>query len=165
MSALFNDAPVLHSAPSIAPCIAPCTQILNRSLHSALHHAPSVLNRSLHSVHHAPSMLNSSLHSALQHAPNILNCSCTLYRTMHSAFFGRIIKTLVKLQCSAPCISSYNMKATMCQQCCKSRSSKIYKFIGSMCYYEGQIVASTWLLTTWNSRSENVLQTIINHCL
>ena len=42
---------------------------------------------------------------------------------------GQIIKTLVKLQCSAPCISSYNMKATMCQQCCKSGSSKIYKFI------------------------------------
>ena len=36
---------------------------------------------------------------------------------------------LVKLQCSVPCISSYNMKATMCQQCCKSGSSKIYKFI------------------------------------
>ena len=42
---------------------------------------------------------------------------------------GRIIKTLVKLQYSAPCISSYNMKATMCQQCCKSGSSKIDKFI------------------------------------
>ena len=42
---------------------------------------------------------------------------------------GRIIKTIVKLQCSVPCISSYNMKARMCQQCCKSGSSKIYKFI------------------------------------
>ena len=42
---------------------------------------------------------------------------------------GQIFKTLVKLQCSAPCISSYNIKATMCQQCCKSGSSKIYKFI------------------------------------
>ena len=42
---------------------------------------------------------------------------------------GRIIKMLVKLQCSASCISIYNMKATMCQQCCKSGSSKIYKFI------------------------------------
>ena len=63
---------------------------------------------------------------------------------------GRIIKTLVKLQCSAPCIYiySYNMKATMCQQCCKSGSYKIYKFIVGrlyMCYYEGHIVASTWL--------------------
>ena len=44
-------------------------------------------------------------------------------------FWGRIIKTLIKLQYSAPCISSYNMKATLCQQCCKSGSSKIYKFI------------------------------------
>ena len=26
-----------------------------------------------------------------------------------------------------------------------------------MCYYEGHIVASTWLLTTWNSQSGNVL--------
>ena len=47
---------------------------------------------------------------------------------------GRIIKTLVKLQCSTPCISSYNMKATMCQQCCKSGSSKIYKFIVGRLY-------------------------------
>ena len=34
-----------------------------------------------------------------------------------------------------------------------------------MCYYEEHIVASTWLLTKWNSQSENVLQTIVNHCL
>ena len=47
---------------------------------------------------------------------------------------GRIIKMLVKLQCSAPCISSYNMKAAMCQQCCKSGSSKIYKFIVGRLY-------------------------------
>ena len=46
----------------------------------------------------------------------------------------RIIKTLVKLQCSAPCISSYNMKATMCQQCCKSGSSKTYKFVVGRLY-------------------------------
>ena len=82
---------------------------------------------------------------------------------------GRIIKTLVKLQCSAPCVSSYNMKATMCQQCCKSGSSKIYTVSslsgGCICYYEGHIVASTCLLTTWNSQSENVLQTIVNRCL
>ena len=73
---------------------------------------------------------------------------------------GRIIKTLVKLQCWAPCISSYNMKATMCQQCCKSGSSNIIYISsllgGCMCYYEGHIVASTWLLSTWNSQSENV---------
>ena len=43
-------------------------------------------------------------------------------------------KTLVKLQCSAPCISSYNMKATMYQQLCKSGSSKIYKFIVGRLY-------------------------------
>ena len=48
--------------------------------------------------------------------------------------WGRIIKTLVKLQCSAPCISSYNMKATMCQQCCKSGSYKINKFIFGKLY-------------------------------
>ena len=47
---------------------------------------------------------------------------------------GRIIKTLVKLQCSAPCSSRYNMKATMCQQCCKPGSSKIYKFIVGRLY-------------------------------
>ena len=47
---------------------------------------------------------------------------------------GRIIETVVKLQCSAPCISSYNMKATMCQQCCKLGSSKIYKFIVGRLY-------------------------------
>ena len=34
--------------------------------------------------------------------------------------YGLIIKTLVKLECSAPCSSSYKMKATMCQQYCKS---------------------------------------------
>ena len=34
-----------------------------------------------------------------------------------------------------------------------------------MCYYEGHIVASTWLLTTRNSQSENVLKTIVNNCL
>ena len=48
--------------------------------------------------------------------------------------WGQIIKTLVKLQCSAHCISSYNMKATMCQQCCKSESSKIYKSIVGRLY-------------------------------
>ena len=44
-------------------------------------------------------------------------------------FWGQIIKTLVKLLCSAPYISSYNIKATKCQQCCKSGSFKIYNFI------------------------------------
>ena len=47
---------------------------------------------------------------------------------------GPIIKSLVKLQCSTPCISSYNMKATMCPQYCKSGSSKIYKFIVGRLY-------------------------------
>ena len=31
-----------------------------------------------------------------------------------------------------------------------------------MCYYKGHIAATTWLHTTWNSQSENVLQTIVN---
>ena len=50
----------------------------------------------------------------------VLCCPCT----GPVLAYGRIIKTLVKLQYSAPCISSYNMKATMCQQCCKSGSPK-----------------------------------------
>ena len=80
----------------------------------------------------------------------------------HLTSWGRIIKTLVKLQCSVPCISSYNMKATMCQQRCKSGSSKIYKFIVGRLYVllRRAHLASTSLLTTCNSQSENVLQTI-----
>ena len=87
---------------------------------------------------------------------------CTALTANSLKYSGRIIKTLVKLQCSTPCISSYNMKATMCQQCCKSGSSIYMSSLlgGYMCYYEGHIVASTWLLTTCNSQSENVLQTI-----
>ena len=63
---------------------------------------------------------------------------------------GRIIKTLVKLQCSAPCISSYNMKATTCQQCCKSGSSKIYKFIVGRLYVSLRRAHCSQHMATYN---------------
>ena len=76
--------------------------------------------------------------------------------------WGGIIKTLVKLQCSEPCISSYNMKATMFQQCCKSGSSKIFKFIVGRLYVLLRWAHCSQHMTTYkcNSQSENVLQTI-----
>ena len=84
------------------------------------------------------------------------------WRTRKIQLCGRIIKTLVKLQCLAHCISSYNMKATMCQQCCKSGSSKIYKFIVGRLYVllRSSHCSTCMLITTCNSQSENVLQTI-----
>ena len=80
---------------------------------------------------------------------------------------GRIIKTLVKLQCSASCISSYNMKATMCQQCCKSGSSKIYKFIVVRLYVLLRRAHCSQHMATYKMEQpiRNVLQTIVNHCL
>ena len=64
--------------------------------------------------------------------------------------WGRIIKTLVKLQYSAPSISSYNMKATICQQCCKSGSSKIYKFIVGRLYLSLRRAHCSQHMATYN---------------
>ena len=78
------------------------------------------------------------------------------------AFRGRIIKRLY----------SYNVQhlvsrvTTWKLQCASNVVNRNHpKYIssllgGCMCYYEGHIVVSTWLLTTCNSQSENALQTI-----
>ena len=90
--------------------------------------------------------------ATIQHWWMILNSNKT--KVFVSRSRGWIIKTLLKLQCSAPCIFSYNMKATMCQQCCKPGSYKIYKFIVGRLYVLLRRAHCSHHMATYNTEQQ-----------
>ena len=87
--------------------------------------------------------------------PKVVHTVCAIcqgiYPTLYIIQGPRIIKTLVKFQCSASCIS---IVTTWKLQCASNFVNQDHpKYIsslleGCMCYYEMHIVASTWLLAT-----------------